>query len=50
MRPKQGIVVLPVNNALLNLTLGREYAGPQNRSRLRPLREAGIAAIRRKFE
>jgi hypothetical protein len=51
MRPKQGVVIFRFDDALLNLTDGREYAGPKNRFRLRPSREQdGVAAMRRKFE
>jgi D-erythronate 2-dehydrogenase len=39
MRPKQGVVIFRFDDALLNLTLWREYAGPKNRFRLRPSRE-----------
>jgi hypothetical protein len=39
MRPKQGVVIFRFDDALLNLTNGREYAGPKNRFRLRPSRE-----------
>jgi hypothetical protein len=39
MRPKQGDLILHFDNASLNLTEERQYAGRQKPTRLRPLRE-----------